>query len=225
MNLESLHVYAVTPAVHQWKELVEKCRTILESGVKVIQLRDKERPDNELIVQARELKTLTEQHGAYLIINDRVAVAKASNADGVHLGQTDMPISEARKLLGPDAIIGISVRTPDEVLSAQAEGANYLGANGIFESRTKTDLPGPPLGLEGIRHLRTASPLPLIAIGGITADNARDIIISGADGVAVISALFSAKKISEAAHTLEHAVAEGLRLRQEQESLRDGKKR
>lgn len=222
MNPDILRVYAVTPPLDDWQKILKQCEEIVKSGVKIIQLRGKDTPDKELIERARELHELLQKHGARLIINDRVPVAQAVGAAGVHLGQTDLPVAEARKLLGPEAIIGVSARTPEEARQAEAAGANYIGTNGVFRSRTKTDLPDTPLGLEGVRRLRESTTLPLVAIGGITPENAQEVIKAGADGVAVISALFAAEKIREAAERLEQAVREGLRERRDQEAMQEG---
>ena len=150
---------------------------------------------------ARILLVLCEKHDALFLVNDRVDVAMVSNAHGVHLGQDDMPAAAARKLLGPEAVIGISVRSLDEAVAAWKNGADYIAANMIFATDTKTDLEK-PLGLDAIGMLKRATPLPLIAIGGINTANADIVRKAGADGIAVVSAIMAAPQVDEAVHGL-----------------------
>ncbi len=148
-------------------------------------------PEEEFILQAVGLRRVTEKLGVSLIVNDSLRVAQACGADGIHLGQEDMSCSSARALLGPDPIIGISVGNVDEALQAVADGADYLGVSPIFQTPTKTDTP-PPVGIEGLRNIRSRVSLPLVAIGGISARNVAEILQAGADGIAVVSAIMSA---------------------------------
>jgi thiamine-phosphate pyrophosphorylase len=165
-------------------------RLALEAGVRAVQLRDKTATDSEFLAQAHELRTLCAFHGALFIVNDRVNIAQACSAHGVHLGQDDMGSAEARRILGPEAVIGVSVRSVEEAMAAERAGADYVAANMIFATATKTDLPG-PLGLEAVRELKAAVGIPLVAIGGITTENAAAVLAAGADGLAVVSALMS----------------------------------
>jgi thiamine-phosphate pyrophosphorylase len=188
------------------------CGTVgeaLEAGIGAVQLRDKTASTRSLIDTARILRGLCEAHGALFLVNDRVDVALASAAHGVHLGQDDLPASEARRLMGPGAVIGVSVRTAAEAREAEEAGADYLAANLVFATGTKTDIEG-PLGLEGVAMLRAATGLPLVAIGGIGPDNAADVIGAGADGIAVVSAIMAAPDVTLACRRLFDGVYEAL---------------
>ena len=198
MNPERLSLYLVTdPVLCGSRGVEETCRLALESGVGTLQLRDKTALTGELIRMAVILQDLCRRSGALFIVNDRVDVAMAAGADGVHLGQQDMPVALARALLGTDAVIGASARSPVEAESAWREGADYIAANLVFPTDTKTNL-GEPLGLRAIAELKKASPLPLIAIGGINPSNADSVRKAGADGIAVVSAIMAAEDVQHA---------------------------
>ncbi len=203
-----LSLYVVTdPVLKGDRPLEEVCDAALEGGAGILQLRDKKASTRTLLDQARLLLDLCRRRGALFLVNDRVDVALASGAHGVHLGREDLPVSQARRILGPEKIVGASVRTPAEARRAREEGADYIAANLVFPTSTKTDLEG-PLGLEGVRALRKAVDLPLVAIGGIDERNAPEVIRAGADGVAVVSAVFSAPDPREAARRILRAVLE-----------------
>jgi thiamine-phosphate diphosphorylase len=217
VNPERLSLYLVTdPELAGTRGVLEVCRRALRAGVRLIQLRDKRARDEELVAQARALRELCREHGAWLLVNDRVDIAAAAGADGVHLGQDDAPPEEARRKLGSSAIVGVSVRTPEEARRAEQAGADYIAANLVYPTATKTDLPG-PIGLEGVRALRRASRLPLVAIGGINAGNASEVVAAGADGVAVVSAVMAAADPAAACRELLDAVAKG-RCRRERDA-------
>jgi thiamine-phosphate pyrophosphorylase len=164
----------------------------IRAGIACVQLREKNASTRDFLNQALALKPMLASAGIPLIINDRVDIALAANADGVHLGQSDMPYAEARKLLGPDSVIGLSVETWADVEAAQDLDVNYLGVSPIFATPTKTDTQA-PWGLEGLARIRAFSRHSLVAIGGLNAANAPDIIQAGADAVAVVSAICSAE--------------------------------
>jgi thiamine-phosphate pyrophosphorylase len=213
LKVEEISLYVVTdPGMIGKRRLEDVCEEALEAGVRVFQLRDKQTSTRSLIGQAIQLKRLAERFGATFLVNDRADVAFASGAHGVHLGQDDMPLLEARRILGSHAVIGVSVQTPKEARAAEEGGADYLAANLVFETPTKTDLEG-SIGLEGVRQLRAASRLPLVAIGGIKAENATQVVAAGADGVAVVSAVMAAADVGKACRELLDAVEEGRRLR------------
>jgi thiamine-phosphate pyrophosphorylase len=173
-------------------------RAIL-GGADAIQLRDKEASGGRLFGVALGLRRLTREAKIPFIVNDRLDVAMAVDADGVHVGQDDLPASVARRILGPGKILGVSAETVEEALAAQKDGADYLGVGPVFEARgTKADA-GAPLGLELIARIRKGCSLPIVAIGGINAENARSVREAGADAVAVISAIASADDIAQAA--------------------------
>jgi thiamine-phosphate pyrophosphorylase len=178
----------------------------VRGGVTVVQLREKECSTRHYIDLGWHLKKLLEPFGVPLIIDARVDVALAVGAAGVHVGQSDMPFHEARRLLGPEALIGLTVETFDDAFEAATWDVDYLGISPVFPTPTKTDT-GPAWGLDGVARLRRASQHVLIGIGGINAGNAADVIRAGADGVAVVSALCAAPDPREAARELATAVA------------------
>ena len=167
---------------------VELTSMALAGGADTIQFRSKSGSTRELIEIAIQMKTLCRKAGVPLIINDRVDIALAAGADGVHLGQDDFPIPLARKLLGPDAIIGGSAGDMEEAQKCLADGADYIGSGPVYGTVSKSDA-GPATGVENIRIIAGQIPLPVIAIGGVTADNVKELIDAGAYGVAVISAV------------------------------------
>ena len=173
------------------RSTVEVVRAAIRGGVSCVQLREKGCSTREFMDEARLLKALLAGTGVPLFINDRLDVALAVGADGVHLGQNDLPIADARRLVGNRMIIGISAESVADAIRAEAEGADYIGASPVFTTPTKTDT-APPLGLAGLRAVRRAVQLPLVAIGGINADNAAQVLRAGADGLAVVSAIVSA---------------------------------
>ncbi len=173
----------------------------VRGGVTVVQLREKDCPAREFIELGRALKRLLAPLGVPLLINDRVDVALACSADGVHLGQSDMEYADARRILGPDAIIGISVETPAQ----KPAEADYLGAGPVFSTPTKPDA-APPWGLEALAAYCRESPHVVVAIGGITLANARSVIEAGAGGIAVVSAICAAPDPEAAARALREAI-------------------
>ena len=178
--------YFITDARLSRAGNVRDVEQALAAGVRVVQHRDKEADLAAMIEEARRLRRLCQE--ALFLVNDRVEVALAVGADGVHLGQEDLHYREARRLLGEKKIIGITVNTPEQALEAARLGADYLGVSPIFATRTKPDA-GEPAGLTLLREIRRRVSLPLIAIGGITLDNAPSVIEAGADGVCAISAV------------------------------------
>ena len=182
-------VYPITDVELSGLSHAEQVRLLSLGGASLIQLREKRMPALEFYEQAKAAR----EPGVQLIINDRVDIALAIGAAGVHLGQDDMPPDAARKLLGPQAIIGYSTHNVDQAISATKLPIDYLAIGPIFSTTTKSDT-APVLGFEGLRAVRRAiGEFPLVAIGGITFTNAREVIDAGADSVAVISALLSAR--------------------------------
>ena len=175
----------------------------VRGGVTCVQLREKHCSTRDFIREARGLQPLLHHHKIPLIINDRLDVALAIGADGVHLGQSDMHIGDARRLVGEKMIIGISAENLNDAIVAEQEGADYIGISPVFSTDTKVDTAA-PLGLEGISWIRRAVNLPLVGIGGINAGNVREIICAGADGVAVVSAIVSADCPQTAASELKN---------------------
>ena len=162
---------------------------LLAGGARFIQLRDKEASSREMLDQARACLKLTREAGATLIVNDRVDVALTAGVDGVHLGQDDMSVEEAREILGADKIIGVSTHSIDQFRAALGTSANYIAVGPVYQTNTKEN-PDPSVGLELVREAKRLADRPLVAIGGITPERAPEIIAAGADSVAVVSALY-----------------------------------
>jgi thiamine-phosphate pyrophosphorylase len=188
------------------RSLDELVRAAMRGGVTAVQLREKDRPTRDFVDLARALKAILAPAGVALIVNDRVDVALAAGADGVHIGQSDMEYGDARRLLGPDAIIGLSVETPEQAERAAAFDVDYLGVGPIFLTATKTDA-APACGIEGLAALRRASRHVLVAIEGIHRENAGDVFRAGADGIAVVSAICGAMDPERAARDLRAAIS------------------
>jgi thiamine-phosphate pyrophosphorylase len=188
----------------------EIARLAVLGGADMIQLRDKGRSCAELTAIGREIVAITRKAGAIFIVNDRLDVAMACGADGVHLGQDDLGVSTARQIAPPGYIIGVSVSTVREAVDAVRDGADYLAISPTFSTASKGNA-GPGLGLDRLREIRRAVGIPLIAIGGINRRNVRDVIAAGADGIAVISAVVAAPDITAAARELKDLVREGRR--------------
>ena len=167
---------------------VELTEMAIAGGADIIQFRSKSGSTREMINAATQMKILCSRAGVPLIINDRVDIALAVGADGVHLGQDDFPIPVARKLLGPDAIIGGSAGDMEEAEKCLAEGADYIGVGPVYDTKSKTDA-GEAMGIENLRIIAEKIPLPIIAIGGITVSDMDELLNAGAHGVAVISSV------------------------------------
>jgi len=178
-------------------------------GVTAVQLREKEATTREFVALARRLKAQLAPLDIPLIINDRLDVALAAGADGVHLGQSDLEYDDARRLAGPDFLIGLSVETFEQALAAERMEVDYLGVSPIFPTPTKTDT-GEAWGLEGLQQLRAKSRHTLVAIGGISASNARQVVAAGADGIAVVSAICAAADPAAAARQLREIIDDEL---------------
>lgn len=183
------------------RSLEEVVGAALRGGVAYVQLREKNLSTRMFVEEARVVKQLLASRGVPLIINDRLDVALACEADGVHIGQDDMPYETARRLLGPKAIIGLSVETWADVEAAQKLDVDYLGVSPVFATPTKTDT-REPWGLDGLRQIQAANRHPLVAIGGINAANAKAVAEAGAPCLAVVSAICSADDPAAAAATL-----------------------
>jgi len=173
----------------------------VKGGVTMVQLRKKTASTRAFIEEARALKRLLAPLRVPLLINDRIDVALAAGADGAHVGQRDMPVALARQLLGPAAIIGLSITELGEVRGEDVELADYLGVGPVFAQSTKLDAT-PPLGLDGLAKVRRATSKPIVAIGGVSAVNAGAVRSAGADGIAVVSAIMGAEDPMAAAAAL-----------------------
>ncbi len=181
------------------RPLSDVVHAALDGGVRAVQLREKDLEGGELYRLAGRLRDLTARYAARLLINDRLDVALAAGADGVHLGQTSLPVSTARQLLGPDKLIGVSTHSPDEITAAQ--GADFVVFGPVYFTPSKAGY-GQPQGVARLRQAVRHSPVPVFAIGGIQADRIAAVRSAGAHGVALISALSAAAEPSRAAHEL-----------------------
>ncbi len=171
--------------------LVELVKPALATGVRLFQLRMKTPHAGEFYDLAAQVCALVRAGGGTFIVNDRVDVAQAVGADGVHLGQEDLPLADARKIMGPDKLIGISTHNLKQAVEAEGGGADYIGFGPIFPTSTK-EHPDPVVGLAGLREVRAKVRLPIVAIGGITTKDVREVVAAGAHCVAVISAVLAA---------------------------------
>lgn len=181
---------------------LEIAEAAIRGGADAIQLRDKTASSRRLYDIALPLRRLTREAGVPFIVNDRLDIALAADADGVHVGREDLPASVARRIMGPGKILGVSAETVEEAVAAEREGADYLGVGPVFEARgTKPDA-GEPMGLDLIARIRRGCRLPIVAIGGIHAENARSVRDAGANAAAVISAVASAEDVAQAARLL-----------------------
>jgi thiamine-phosphate pyrophosphorylase len=217
MNTEP-NVYFVTQAtLSAGRSTVDVVRAAIRGGVDVVQLREKGATARDRYDLGGELRALTDGAragdggaGVPLIVNDRVDIATAIGADGVHLGDEDLPVPAAREVLGPDATIGRSVSTVAGARAAVEGGADYLGVGAVFRTDSKdVDDDEAEIGLGVVREVAAAVDVPIVGIGGITAGNAADVVAAGADGVAVVSAIAGADDPAAAARALADAVAEG----------------
>ena len=205
LSPSDLRLYAITDrrALPAGVTLAQAVEAALDGGVTCLQLREKEASAGEILTLARTLLPLCRARRVPLLINDRVDIALAAGADGVHLGQEDLPLPEARALLGPDRILGATAHTVAEALRAQAEGADYLGVGAMFPTGTKTDTV--PTSADTLKAICAAVSIPVVAIGGVTAQNLPTLAGTGIAGAAVVSAIFSQSDLTAAARTLRAA--------------------
>jgi len=180
----------------------------IAGGARAVQLRDKTSSDRRIYEAARAIREITRRAGVLFIVNDRVDIALAVDADGVNLGQQDLPVAEARRLLGPEKIVGASAATIEEARLAKQQGADHLGFGPVFPTATKPDA-GEPVGLAVVRELKAANILPIVAIGGIDESNIAQVAAAGADAASVISAVVKADDMEAACKKLAAAFESG----------------
>lgn len=191
-----MRLYAVTDRAWVGKQtLYEQVESALKGGATCIQLREKELDAEDFLQEAKEIKTLCKQYHVPFFINDNVEVAIQCHADGIHVGQDDMPVSQVRKLVGNDMMIGVSAHTVEEALEAEKNGADCLGVGAMFSTTTKTD--ADLVSQETLRAICRTVQIPVAAIGGINEDNMMQLAGCGIDGVALVSAIFSAQDIEK----------------------------
>ncbi len=188
--------YFITDCKLSWAGNESDVLSAVSCGVKVVQYRNKNAETLQMYQEAVRLGEICRSSGSIFLINDRIDIALAAEADGVHLGQSDMPCPAARKLLGREKIIGVTVHNLAEALEAESVGADYLGVSPIFQTATKPDA-GKPAGIRLIEEIRKEVDIPLIAIGGINHDNAREVVRAGADGLCAISCVVARENVSE----------------------------
>jgi thiamine-phosphate pyrophosphorylase len=211
MDPNSLSIYLVTHPVLKLPE--RSLFTIVEracaAGVSIVQYRDKD-CDNDVFVEVgREIRRITTAYGVPMVVNDRVDTVVAIGADGVHVGQDDMPAAEIRQLLGPDAIVGVSVLDAKQAAKAESDGASYVAVNGVFATGTKELITG-AVGLKVVSDVCRAVSIPVVGIGGINPTNAAEVIRAGACGVAVVTAITMQDDVQAAVQALAAAVRSGL---------------
>lgn len=206
MTIGGLHV--LTDEVIQSRyNHVELARLAIDGGADLIQLRDKRRGARELIDIAQVVGDICHTAGVGFIVNDRVDIAMAVGADGVHVGARDLPVDVARRLLGREGLVGASASTVEDALAAERAGASYLGVGHVYATASKKK-GSPPIGLDALARLREAVAIPVIAIGGITADNIRDVLATGVHGVAAIGAVCASNDPRAAVADLKRAITE-----------------
>jgi thiamine-phosphate pyrophosphorylase len=180
------------------RPLIDIVAAAIRGGATMVQLREKTASTRPFLEEARALKALLTPLGIPLIINDRVDIALAVDADGVHVGQTDLPIDEVRHIAGPGKIVGLSITNATQIAQADAAAADYLGIGPLYLQQTKGDA-STPLGIDGFRRLRALTQKPVMAIGGLKSDNSAPVLAAGADGLAVVSAIVAAEEPETAA--------------------------
>lgn len=207
VNADAMTLYAVTGRT--WVKdttLMDQVKEALEGGITFLQLREKHLSKEEFIKEAREMKELSKEYKVPFVINDNIEVALAVDADGVHIGQNDMSVEEARKLLGEDKIIGVSAHNVEEAIKAQKGGADYLGVGAVCATSTKKD--ANVVSKEEIKKICHTVEIPVVAIGGIKKENIKTLEGTDVDGVAVVSAIFAAKDIKKDTKQLRSLVEE-----------------
>lgn len=185
--LKKIDFYLVTDSGLSKKGTLSDVQEAVESGCRIVQYREKNKSTKEMVYEASEIKRICSGRAIFLV-NDRIDVALAVDADGVHIGQDDMPIEKARRLLGEDKIIGLSVRNREEAIQAEKSGADYIGLGPIFDTATKKDA-GEGIGPLKIKEVKAAIELPIVAIGGINKENCESVVQNGADSLVAISAV------------------------------------
>ena len=187
------------------RSLLDLLRAAVDGGVTCVQVREKTASTRAYIERLSAVQPLLRERGVPLFVNDRIDVALAVEADGIHLGQTDMPLAMAKRIVGDRLLIGISCESVQDAVKAERDGADYVSVSPVFSTPTKTDT-APPLGLDGVRAIRATVRLPVVAIGGLNPGNASAVVGAGADGICVVSAILGAPDPCQAAALLRRLV-------------------
>ncbi len=213
MKTADYSLYLVTDQdLCRGRDLVDTVMEAVAGGVTAVQIREKNASARAFFQLALALKRRLAKQDVPLIINDRVDVAVAADADGVHVGQTDLPAAQVREMIGPDKILGISINTFEQMEEAARNQVDYLSLSPVFPTPTKTDTTE-PFGISGLKKARTLTRLPLITIGGVNLENIHEIMSTGLDGVALVSAICSADSPEQAARTLAEKIRQARELR------------
>ena len=190
---KAMLLYAVTDQMwlKEGEKLADVVESVLQNGATFLQIREKDLAEDAFELEAERLKTLCTQHGVPFVVNDSVEIALQCDADGVHVGQSDIKGRDIRAMIGPDKILGISAGTVEEAVAAEKAGADYIGVGAVFPTGTKKN--ATPMTIELLKEIVSSVSIPVVAIGGISADNILQLSGSGVDGVAVVSAIFAAE--------------------------------
>jgi thiamine-phosphate pyrophosphorylase len=197
--MKDFHLYVITgEQFHPNRDYLDVIEEAIQGGADIVQLREKNKTKKELLHMAKELRKLTAKYDVPFIVNDHIDIALAVEADGIHLGQDDLPLKEARKIMGPEKIIGISTHALEEAIEAEKNGADYIGVGPVFETKSKVDVVD-PVGLQYVQEVVTHTSVPFVAIGGIKLHNLDDVLEAGAKRICVISAIVGAENVKGAA--------------------------
>jgi len=197
--VKDFHLYVITgEQFHPGRGYLEVMEEAILGGADIIQLREKNKSKKELLEMARELKKLTTKYDIPFIVNDHIDIALAVDADGIHLGQDDLPLAEARRIMGPNKIIGISTHALEEAIEAEKNGADYIGVGPVYETKSKVDVVD-PVGLGYVQEVVKHTTIPFVAIGGIKLHNLEQVLQAGAKSICVISAIVGAENVKDTA--------------------------
>jgi len=194
-------LYFVTDSRLTRQGILKDAKQVIEAGCRLIQYREKNKSSREMLEEAKQLASLCKSKGALFIVNDRLDIAQAVDADGVHLGQSDLPIDLARKILGKEKIVGTSNHSVEEAKRSEEAGADYISVGPVFYTNTKKDA-GPPVGLNLLKQIRAITRLPIVGIGGVNEENLEQVLRAGADSVAIISAIVSSNDPGKSAERI-----------------------
>jgi thiamine-phosphate pyrophosphorylase len=208
----NFRLYVITNQnISREKSNLEVVKAAISGGADIVQLREKDLSTKEIVEMGRELKKVTDYYNIPLIINDRVDISLAIDADGVHLGQDDLPVEEARRLIGKDKILGISTHSLEQAREAENKGADYIGVGPVFPTQTKPNYT--PIGLELVEKVSNEIKIPFVAIGGIKLNNLKKVINAGAKRIAVVSGIVAENNVKKAAKNYYQKIDEVLKER------------
>ncbi|WP_078391333.1 thiamine phosphate synthase [Shouchella patagoniensis] len=206
--MRDFHLYVITgEEFHPERNLIDVMEEAIQGGADIIQLRDKTSSKKDLLEKARNLKELCAKYDVPFIVNDHIDIALVVDADGVHIGQDDMPLAEVRKLIGPKKMIGVSSHKLEEALEAEKNGADYIGVGPIFPTKSKVDVVD-PVTTSYIQEVKDHVSIPFVAIGGIKLHNVKEVVEAGADRVCVITEIVAAKDVKAASAAMKEALEE-----------------